>query len=50
MTIGFFAAAECVRAAAVAARTSAAAATITSAQRARLLTLMFLLSGPRLMP
>src|SRR5579862_5614968 len=50
MTIGFFPAAERVRAAAVAARTSAKAATITSAQRARLLTLMFLLSGPRPQP
>ena len=50
MMIGSFAAAECVRAAAAAAKTSAAAATITSAQRARLLALMFLLSGPRLPP
>ena len=33
-----------------AAKTSAPAATITSAQRARLLALMFLLSGPRLPP
>src|SRR5881392_4236421 len=49
MTIGPLAA-ECVRAAAAATKTSAAAATITSAQRARLLALMFLLSGPRLPP
>ena len=49
MTIGPFAA-ECVLAAAAATKTSAPAAAITSAQRARLLTLMFLLSGPRLPP
>ena len=50
MMIGLFAAAECVRAAAAAAKTSAAAATITSAQRPLFLALMFLLSGPRLLP
>src|SRR6188472_3526876 len=50
MTIGFLAADEPVRAAAAATKTSAAAATSTSAQRARLPTLIFLLSGPRLQP
>src|SRR5690348_2945218 len=50
MMIGFLAAVECVRAAAAAAKTSAPAATITSAQRAPLLTLMVLLSGHRLPP